>query len=61
MLKLEKPFVGEFAELLEDFIRQQRNLGYKYVTMRVKLRLFSLFTLNYKIENKVLSKQLVTD
>jgi integrase/recombinase XerD len=61
MPKVEKPFVGEFAELLEDFIRHQRNLGYKYVTMRVKLRLFSLFTLNYNIENKALSKQLVTD
>jgi integrase/recombinase XerD len=61
MPKVEKPFVGEFAELLEDFIRHQRNLGYKYVTMRAKLRLFSLYTLNYTIENKILSKQLVTD
>lgn len=58
---VEKPFVGEFRELLEAFVEQKRNLGYKYDTTREDLQRFSMFTLNYSIENKVLSKQLVTD
>lgn len=59
MTKVEKPFVGEFKELLEAFVEQKRNLGYKYDTTRESLRRFSHFTLNYKIKNKVLNKQLV--
>jgi integrase len=61
MSGVEKPFVGEFRELLEAFIEQKRRLGYKYDTTRKKLHQFSLFTLNYSIENKILSKQLVTE
>ncbi len=61
MLVVEKPFVGEFRELLEDFIRQKRRLGYQYEATRKKLHQFSLFTLNYSVENKILSKQLVLD
>jgi len=30
MPKAEKPFVGEFRELLEAFVEQKRTLGYKY-------------------------------
>lgn len=61
MPKVEKPFVGEFRELLEAFVEQKRNLGYKYDTTRENLRRFSIFTLDYSIENKVLNKQVVTD
>jgi integrase/recombinase XerD len=61
MPKIQKPFVGEFRELLEDFVKQKRTLGYKYDTTRESLRRFSIFTRDYSIENKVLSKQLVTD
>jgi integrase len=61
MAKTEKPFVGEFSELLEAFIEHKRNLGYKYDTTRENLQRFSVFTLNYNIENKVLSKEVVTD
>jgi integrase len=61
MSKGEKPFVGEFRELLEAFVEQKRNLGYKYDVTRESLYRFSLFTLGYSIKNKVLSKQLVTD
>ena len=59
MIKKEKPFVGEFKELLEDFIKQKRILGYKYDTTRDSLIRFSKYTLNYTIKNKSLSKELV--
>jgi len=61
MPKVEKPFVGEFRELLETFVEQKRNLGYKYDTTRERLLRFSIFSLSYSLENKVLSKQLVSD
>ncbi len=61
MAKMEKPFVGEFSELLEAFVEQKRRLGYKYDCSRGSLLRFSKFTLTYSLENKVLSKQLVTD
>lgn len=61
MPKVEKPFVGEFRELLESFVEQKRNLGYKYDSTRERLLRFSIFSLSYSIENKVLSKQLVLD
>ena len=61
MSKGEKPFVGEFKELLEAFVDQKRKLGYKYDVTRESLYRFSLFTLGYSIKNKVLSKQLVLD
>ncbi len=61
MAKIEKPFVGEFRELLDAFVEHKRTLGYKYDTARQELQRFSIFTLNYGIENKVLSKQLVMD
>lgn len=57
----EKPFVGKFSELLEAFVEYKRTLGYKYDSTRGNLQRFSIFTLNYSIENKVLSKQVVTD
>jgi integrase/recombinase XerD len=61
MPKVEKPFVGEFKQLLQTFVEQKRNLGYKYTTPREILLRFSIFTQDYSIENKVLSKKLVTD
>ncbi len=54
-----KDFVGEFKDLLRDFIDHKQALGYKYTTISENLRRFSVFTLNYKIENKVLSKEIV--
>ncbi len=59
MAKEEKAFVGEFKEMLEDFIKQKRNLGYKYDAIRGNLRRFSKYTVNHRIENKSLSKELV--
>ncbi len=55
----EKPFVGEFKDLLEDFIKHKRSLGYKYDTERDNFRRFSEYTLNHKIENKCLNRELV--
>lgn len=59
MVRQEKAFVGEFKEMLEHFIKQKRNLGYKYDVIRDNLRRFSEYTLNHRIENKSLSKELV--
>ena len=61
MSTIEKPFVGEFREPLEAFVEHKRTLGYKYDTTRENLQRFSIFTLNYSIEDKVLSKKVVTD
>ena len=49
-----KSFVGEFKDLLRDFIEHKQALGFKYTTISKNLRRFSIFTLNYTIENKVL-------
>ena len=46
MSMTEKPFVGEFSELLEAFVEHKRTLGYKYDTTRGTLQRFSIFTLN---------------
>ena len=54
-------FVGEFKDLLRNFIEHKRALGYKYTTISENLRRFSLFTLKYKIENKILSQEIVID
>ncbi len=59
MAKKEKAFVGEFKEMLESFIKHKRSLGYKYIVEQDRLRRFSEYTLNYKIEDKSLSKELV--
>ena len=59
MATVEKAFVGEFKKILDDFIKQKRNLGYKYNVIQKNLQRFSKYTLNYNIENKSLSKELV--
>lgn len=59
MGKEEKPFVGEFKELLDDFIKHKRNLGYNYKSERKNFLRFSVYTLNHIIDNKGLNKELV--
>ena len=59
MEKKEKPYVGEFKEILEAFIKQKRSLGYKYDTTRYHLHRFSEYTLKFRIEKKSLDKELV--
>jgi integrase/recombinase XerD len=61
MEKEEKPFVGEFKELLYTFIKQKRILGYKYDFTRESLFRFSQYTVNYRIDKTSLSKELVLD
>lgn len=56
-----RSFVGGFKDLLRDFLEHKRALGYKYTTISENLRRLSIFTLNYTIENKVLSKEIVLD
>lgn len=60
-MKKEELFVGEFKELLHDFILYKRNIGYKYDTNPGQLRRFSEFSLKYDIKNKSLAKELVLD
>ena len=57
----EKAFVGEFKEILENFIKQKRSLGYKCDAIQSSLRRFSEYSLNYSIKNKSLSKELVLE
>ena len=59
MRKKGKLFVGGFKEMLENFINHKKSLGYKYVTEQDRLRRFSEYTINYGIEHKYLSKELV--
>lgn len=59
MTKEEKAFVGEFKEILGDFIKQKRSLGYKYDIEQDNFRRFSEYTQDYQIRNKSLSKELV--
>jgi len=54
-------FVGEFKDLLRNFIEYKRALGYKYTTISENLVRFSFFTLKYKIEDKALSREIVLD
>ncbi|MBT3177941.1 MAG: tyrosine-type recombinase/integrase [Desulfobacula sp.] len=58
--KKKKAFVGEFKEMLEDFIKQKRSLGYKYIVERDRLRRFSEYTVHCGSEHKFLSKELVS-
>lgn len=60
-MEKEESFVGEFMELLHEFVKHKRNLGYKYDTIPANLRRFSEFSLNYDIKNKSLTKPLVLD
>ena len=52
MAKIEKPFVGEFGELLDAFVKHKRNVGYKYKTTRENLQRFSVFTLSYHVKKQ---------
>ncbi len=52
-------FVGEFAELLIQFIRMKQSLGFQYTTEAAILKRFSRFTLAYRVTNPILTKELV--
>ena len=51
----KKEFKGEFKNLLLDFIKHKRSLGYRYTTTSENLRRFSIFSVNY--EAKILQYQ----
>lgn len=51
-------FVGDFRELLIQFVRMKQSLGFDYAREANQLKLFSKFTLNYNIENHALAKEL---
>lgn len=56
-----REFEGEFKDLLRDYVKMKRDLGYKFDTVSANLRRFSAFSLDYDIQNKALSKPLVED
>lgn len=51
-------FVGDFKELLIQFIQMKRSLGYDYVAETGHLKSFSQFSLNYTIKNHTITKEL---
>jgi integrase len=52
-------FVGDFKELLVQFVGLKRSLGFAYTTDADMLKRFSRFTLAYTIKNHALTKELV--
>ena len=44
-------FVGEFEELLIQFVRMKQALGFQYTTAASILKRFSRFTLAYSVTN----------
>jgi len=52
-------FVGDFKELLIQFVQMKQSLGFDYTTEADSLKRFSKFTLKYTIKNHALTKELV--
>ena len=52
-------FVGDFKELLIQFVQMKQSLGFDYATDANTLKRFSKFTLKYNIKNHALTKELV--
>ena len=51
-------FVGDFSELLIEFVQMKQAMGYNYSATADALKRFSKFTLQFKIENQTLTKDL---
>jgi hypothetical protein len=49
-------FVGDFKELMIQFVQMKQSLGFDYVEEANALRRFSKFTLNYTIKDHALTK-----
>ncbi|MGC8604286.1 MAG: tyrosine-type recombinase/integrase [Desulfomonilaceae bacterium] len=52
-------FVGDFKELLINFVQMKQSLGFDYTEEANALKRFSRFTLNFDIDNHALTKELV--
>jgi len=52
-------FVGDFKELLIDFVQMKQAMGFDYGTTADGLKQFSKFSLQFKIEKHILTKELV--
>ncbi len=50
-------FVGDFKELLIQFVKMKQSLGYDYTSQADGLKRFSQLTLNYNIKNHALTKE----
>ena len=51
-------FVGDFKELLISYIQMKQAMGYAYSTTANDLKRFSKFSLQFKVENHTLTKEL---
>lgn len=51
-------FVGDFRELLIQFIQMKQSLGFDYVGEANQLKRFSQFTLKFTIKNHTITKEL---
>jgi integrase len=51
-------FVGDFRELLIQFVEMKRALGFDYVAEADQLKRFSQFTLKFTIKNHAITKEL---
>ncbi len=56
-----KSYVGPLSELLDEFVKLKKSLGYKYETEADELYRFSLFSLSYTILEPKLSRELVKE
>jgi integrase len=51
-------FVGDFKELLIQFVKMKQAMGFEYFTDADKLKRFSRFSLQHTVQNHALSKEL---
>lgn len=58
---LKHPPVGSLAEIIADFICFKRSLGYKYDTEEGILYRFSVFTINYIVNNYEIPTQMIEE
>lgn len=59
--KIKESFAGPYAEKCRQFIQYKRSLGYKYEIEEKLMKSVDRLSLNYKISNNVLSKEIVCD
>jgi len=61
LIEIKETFVGPFSDILRQFIEYKRALGYKYSREAKWIQAFDRFSLNYKLDQTVLSKDIVYD
>ena len=59
--KIKQSFFGPYSEKCRQFIEYKRSLGYKYEIEEKLMKSIDKLSLNHKISNNVLSKEIVYD